>query len=282
MFDTRAARFDLHMHSTSSDGTVAPEELATWVEKAGLEGFSLTDHDTVEGLEKARQGALEKGLVFLSGIEISSNYLGKSVHILGYGFDSDSTTLHSFLESQRKARLERNHRLLQNLLKKDIKIDEARLLARAKGSVGRVHIAQEMVALGYVSSIQEAFNQWIGDRAPCYVPSGSPSPDICIQAIHKAQGKVLLAHPHLMEASHAKKVLKDFAWDGLEVFYGRFDLSRQRPWLEWSEKKNWVFSGGSDFHGEVKPETYIGSSWIDETALKKLLEGTYSQSLGVL
>jgi predicted metal-dependent phosphoesterase TrpH len=275
-------RFDLHMHSTSSDGTVDPFDLADVALKAGMSGFSLTDHDTTHGLERARQGALAKGLIFVPGVEISASYAGKTVHILGYGFDVQSSSLDSFLTSQCDARNNRNKQLLEKLAQKGVVINESSLLARAKGSVGRVHIAQEIVKLGFAVSISEAFSLWIGDRAPCYIPSVSPGPDVCIRAIRKAGGKALLAHPHLMEPSHAKKTLKDFGWDGLEVFYGRFDRSRQMPWYEWAQKKKWVFSGGSDFHGDVKPESYIGSSWIDEVALKALLNETHLQSLGIL
>lgn len=281
MFDIAQARFDLHMHSTSSDGTVPARELAQWVEKAGMRGFSLTDHDTIEGLELAKSGALERGLVFVPGVEISSNYAGKSVHILGYGFDIHSQALHEFLFLQKQARSARNKQLLQKLAERGIVIDETKLVARAKGSLGRVHIAQEIVEMGFANTIQEAFAIWIGDKACCFVPSASPRPDVCIQAIHKAKGKALLAHPHLMDSAHAKKTLRDFAWDGLEVFYGRFERSKQMPWLEWAKKKNWSYSGGSDFHGQVKPETFIGSSWIEGEALENLLKGTCCENLGV-
>lgn len=280
MFEPK--RFDLHMHSTSSDGTVDPFELADVVSAAGLAGFSLTDHDTIQGLERARQGALKNGLIFVPGIEISASYLGKTVHILGYGFDVNSAVLDDFLCSQKKARNDRNSQILQRLSQKGVLLDEVHLAARAKGSLGRVHIAQEMVKMGYASSISEAFLLWIGDRAPCYVPSVSPTPDVCIRAIRKAGGKALLAHPHLMESSHAKKTIKDFGWDGLEVFYGRFERSRQMPWLDWVQKRKWVYSGGSDFHGDVKPESYVGSSWIAEEALKDLLNETHMQSQGFL
>lgn len=271
-------RFDLHMHSTASDGTVDPYDLANLAQKAGLRGFALTDHDTIQGLEKACQGALEKGLLFLPGVEISANYLGKSVHILGYGFDIESAVLVDFLNHQRTSRNDRNRRLLKSLAGYGIVIDEQKLLARAKGTLGRVHVAQELVSLGKAESISQAFSLWIGDRAPCYVPSVSPAPDVCIRAIRKAGGKVFLAHPHLMEALHAKKTINDFGWDGLEVFYGRFERSRQMTWFDWVQKKKWIFSGGSDFHGEVKPESFMGSSWIDDVAFKSLIEGTYWQS----
>lgn len=268
-------RADLHMHSTASDGTFSPLELVDEAINRGLSAIALTDHDTIAGLLPAAKRAKERGLLFLTGCELSSAYEGISVHILGYGFDPENPGFLDFLQKQQKRREERNGKILQNLAKRGFIIDPCLLQAQESSALGRVHIAKAMLKQAYVQEIQEAFKRWIGDTAPCYERGVKPTPAECIVQIHAAGGKAFLAHPHLMPRKAAHYLIKSFAWDGLEVFYGRFLDSAISSWLGIAQKRGMLVSGGSDFHGNVKSEGYLGSQFIDYKRWQALIQECY-------
>lgn len=244
----------------------------------GISALSITDHDTVGGIQEAYSQARVNQVLFISGVEISASCKEKAVHILGYGFDPCNESFESFLAHQQQARQHRNEQMLDKLASYKLKLEKSIILDQ-KGVVGRVHIAKELLRQGYVQTLQEAFHKWIGDSACCFVHGIKPSVGDCIRALHAAGGRAFLAHPHLMDKAFAFKVIKEHALDGLEAYYGRFNKNFQKFWLELACKKGLLISGGSDFHGSIKPEGYLGSSFIDELAFRAIVEGTYWESM---
>ncbi len=266
---------DLHCHSSCSDGSLTPPELVLRAKKKGLSGLSITDHDTISAYETAVAAAQEQGIRLGSGIELSCDFGALHIHILGYDFDVESPLLRQVCERHKERRLHRNREILSKLQKKGMKVTEEELMQTTKGkSVGRPHIAALLVEKGYVKSIRQAFDKWIGEDKPCYAP-GEPFPiEEGIDAIHAAGGKAFLAHPHLAEMVYPKPIPWDriFAlpFDGIECFYGNFPAASAQRWIEIAQKKHWQCSGGSDFHGDAKPDIELGSSVVDEETFNNI------------
>lgn len=268
---------DLHCHSTCSDGTLTPEELILKAKNMGLQGLSITDHDTIGAYETAIKAAQENNIRLGGGIELSCDFKHLHVHILGYDFDIHHPLILQVCALHKERRLKRNREILAKLQSKGMKVSEEELAQKTKGkSAGRPHIAALLVEKGYVKTIRQAFDKWIGEERPCYAP-GQPFPiEEGISAIQKAGGKAFLAHPHLAEMVYPKPVPWDeifrLPFDGIECYYGNFPASSARRWTEIAQKKGWLCSGGSDFHGETKPEIELGSSLVDENMFNKIFQ----------
>lgn len=260
-------RADLHCHSSCSDGTDSPIELLHLAKKRGLQGVSITDHDTLTAYtEEFFAEAKKLGLEILVGIEFSADHRGHSVHILGYGVDPQSEAMQKLQEHHKQRRAKRNQAILDKLANKGFVIE-----GLPKGDVvGRPHIAQKMVEKGFVKDIREAFQKYLGDGKSCYVVLDVVSVPDTITAIHEAGGKAFVAHPHLqISVKFVKEVLK-FPFDGLECYYGNFFPHHERRWLQLAESKKLLISGGSDYHGSIKPNIELGSSWVDIEAFAKI------------
>ena len=253
-------RADLHCHSNCSDGTDSPIELLHLAKKQGLQGISITDHDTLAAYTDEFFSIAKKlGLEVLVGVEFSADHRGHSVHILGYGMDPKSEAMQKLQEHHKRRREKRNKAILDKLEKKGFLIDDL----PTEGVVGRPHIAQKMVEKGFVKDIREAFHQYLGDGKSCYVVLDMVSVLDTITAIHEAGGKAFVAHPHLqISVNFVKEILK-FPFDGLECYYGNFFPHHERRWLQLAESKKLLISGGSDYHGSIKPNIELGSSWVD-------------------
>ncbi len=266
-------RADLHSHSTASDGTYSPSELIAHALSIGLKGLSITDHDTVEGYEEAFKAITSTSLQLLPGIEFSTEFQGKSVHLLGYSFNLQCSELLEFCAHHHKRRHQRCEEIIERLhqLGYPITLEEVLAKANHKGSIGRPHFAQVLVEKGYFSSIREAFSQLLGDHKPCFVPSRYPSTEETIALLHRINAFALIAHPHLLEPSLAKKLI-ELPWDGVEAYYARFSLDKERPWINLAKKKKWLYTGGSDFHGDAKENNALGCSWTVESQFEKLKE----------
>ncbi|MBS0615461.1 MAG: PHP domain-containing protein [Verrucomicrobia bacterium] len=268
---------DLHCHSTSSDGSLTPEELIIKAQKMGLQGLSITDHDTVGAYETAIPAAKANNIRLGSGIELSCDFQRLHIHILGYDFDVNSPKIHQVCELHRQRRLHRNREILIKLEKRGMKIAEEDLVQKTKGkTAGRPHIAALLVEGGYVKSIRQAFDQWIGDGKPCYAPGAEFPIEEGIDAIHAAGGKAFLAHPHLAEMVYPKPIpweaILSLPFDGIECYYGNFPAKSAKRWLDIAEKKHWLVSGGSDFHGVAKPDIELGTTVVDEGIFNSIFE----------
>jgi len=276
MIDFRA---DLHCHSTCSDGTFTPEKLVELAHQIGLKGLSITDHDSVEAYPEAQITAERLGIRLLSGVEFSAELLGTSVHILAYGFALRHPSISQLCARHRARRLERNQEILTLLRHNRMPIIEEELAEiSGRGTVGRPHIALAMVKQGYVKTIREAFRKYLGEGRSCYAPGKAFSIQETLEVIHQAKGLAVIAHPHLIDNSRILKNLLKMPFDGIECYYGRFPLQVHQRWLEIALKKEWLISGGSDFHGEIKPDIALGCSWINEELFEKFFQHFQTQT----
>jgi hypothetical protein len=267
-------RADLHCHTKCSDGSDDPRVLLRLAKQAGLQGLSITDHDTFDAYTPelfADADALQIRL--LMGIEISSELDDHTVHILGYACERES--LHEFLVQMQKRRTKRNQAILQKLAQHKMPITEEELLAFAtERTVGRPHIAQLMVKKGYVPTTRDAFERHLKEGALCYASGIKFHPSEVIAEIHKAKGKAVLAHPHFFKRGALLRKLLDLPFDGIECYYGTLAKALELPWLKIAQERNLIATGGSDYHGALKPHVLLGCSWVNEHTFTLLLHGS--------
>ena len=263
---------DLHCHTTFSDGTMTPLELLHCAKETGLSGIAITDHDTIDAYTQAIPAAKELGILLGCGVEFSCMYRKTSVHVLAYDFTLNHLDIATLCLRHHKRRTLRNQIILGKLSRLSMPILEEELVSIGKRSLGRPHIAQLMVKKGYVSSIKEAFNRYIGDGKSCFDPGVAISVEETIEIIHQAGGKAFIAHPHLLQGASRIRELLQLPFDGLECYYARFPKEHEKRWLNIAKEKGWLISGGSDFHGSVKEYIHLGSSWVDEESFYKIFQ----------
>lgn len=269
MLDTRFV--DLHVHSTKSDGTYTPKELVEYAIEKGLSAFALTDHDTVDGVEEAfnyaeelrRQYSTEEnGRIVpevIPGIEFSTEYQGKDVHIVGLYIDIHSPAFEQHLRDFVDSRNIRNEKMCRSLQGIGMDITYKKLLERFPGAViTRAHYAKYMLEKGYIKNMAEAFERYIGDYSPHYIPREKVTPEQAIQLTLEAGGIPILAHPilyHLSDARLEELVvqLKAAGLIGIEAIYSTYAPAEERQIRRLAEKYDLLLSGGSDFHGSNKP-----------------------------
>ena len=258
-------KVDLHVHSTASDGSLTPREVVAAAKAQGLRAIALTDHDTIDGLAAAVAAGAELGLEVIPGIEISAHHEPGSMHILGYFLDYQAPLLQARLDILQQARADRNPQIIAKLQKLGVDISLAEVQqASGGGQVGRPHIAQVLVEKGYVASFQEAFERYIGNHGPAYVAKFRFPPQEAIAMIQAVGGVAGLAHPFTLEyssTSHLRSILAQlvsFGLQALEVYYPEHDLQRQELYRQLAAEFGLVITGGSDFHGAIKPEILLG------------------------
>lgn len=266
-------RADLHCHTTCSDGSLSPQEILLLAKKIGLKGLSITDHDTIDAYASAFEAAQALGIELITGVELSAALNGHSIHVLGYGFASNSKVLKDFCLQHQQRRVERNKAILELLKKNNMPISSEEISAyspQAIGSIGRPHIAQAMVKKGYVSSHQEAFKNYLAEGKPCYVDGKTFSVQETIDLIHQAKGLAVIAHPHLIKNGTIIRALAKMNFDGIEGYYACYQPPENTRWLNLAKDKNWMVTGGSDFHGDIKAHIALGSSWVNEETFRRL------------
>lgn len=272
-------RADLHCHSTCSDGTMTPEQLLHHASEIGLKALSITDHDTLDAYtDDILALAKDLKIELLPGVEFSTILNSTSVHLLGYNFSLKDPKILAFCARHKDRRIMRYREILKLLANHGIKIDEEELLTLAIATqpslknriIGRPHIALMMVKLGYVKTIQEAFKKYLGDGCSCYVQGEYITPEETIEILHNAGGIAVIAHPHLINDSKILLRLLAMKIDGIECYYSRFQEKEHKRWVKIAQRHNFLITGGSDFHGDVKPTIPLGCSWIDEEHFRKL------------
>lgn len=263
-------RADLHCHSTCSDGTASPLQLLELAHALGLQGLSITDHDTVAAYSsEVEEAAQRQGIQLLPGVEFSAERKGHSIHILGYSFLPSSPIIIDFCHRHALRRYQRAVAIVARLKTLGISIEMERL---PKDLIGRPHIALALMEMGVVSSVEEAFKIYLGKGGKAYLETDSFSVEETLEVIHAAGGLAVIAHPHLVKNRKIIEELVALSFDGIEGYYGRFPLHANRPWLALAEKKGLLITGGSDFHGQVKPDSVLGSSWVDLARFTPLWE----------
>lgn len=258
---------DLHVHSNRSDGTYTPTELVDYAIKKDLTAFALTDHDTTAGLAQAIDYANTLRLSnpdvpeVIPGIELSCEYQGKDIHIVGLYIDYTSEEFNTQLEDFVASREARNEKMCHLLREKGIDITYEKLLSEFPDCViTRAHYGKYLLNHGYVTSMVEAFDRYIGDHAPCFVPREKITPQQGISMILSAGGIPILAHPILYHLSDSRldalvALLKEAGLMGIEAIYTTYSPSEERQIRKLAKKYNLLISGGSDFHGSIKPKT---------------------------
>ena len=245
---------DLHLHTTASDGTLAPAALVTRAARAGLTTISVTDHDTFDGIAEARGAADQLGIRLITGVEITAVEQHRDVHLLAYFVDPDEAGMAAFLANQRTDRLRRLREIVERLRVLGCAIDIEPLLATAAESpgrsVGRPLIADALVAAGMAKDRNDAFDRLLGNQGPAYVPRSGATPDEVIATVHRAGGLVSLAHPGVTRMDAIIPRLADAGLAALEARHSDHDPETERRYRELAARHGLAVSGGSDFHGE--------------------------------
>lgn len=316
---------DLHVHSTCSDGTFTPEELVDYAIQKGLTAFALTDHDTVNGLDRAiryaeelRQAQAASPVIFsrnnaddrfpvsfsrndaaarlpvsfsrndavarlpvssvadadvprvpeiIPGIELSTEYQGKDIHMVGLFIDYRQPEFAHYLEDFIRSRENRNEKMCALLREHDIDITYEALLAEFPGAViTRAHFARYLLSHGYIQSMKEAFDRYVGDHCPCFVPREKVTPAQAVELILGAGGVPVLAHPILYHMNDDRldtlvAELKKIGLVGIEAIYSTYNTAEERQIRGLASKYDLKISGGSDFHGANKPKIDLGTGW---------------------
>ncbi len=265
---------DLHVHSTRSDGTFSPAGLVDYAMTKQLKAFALTDHDTVDGLEEALSYAEQLRDKFsregnrtmadavpevVPGVELSTEYQGRDIHVVGLFIDYKTESFRNYLRQFVASRDLRNRKMCTLLQNAGIDISYEALLDEFPGSViTRAHYAKYLLNHGYIKSMKEAFERYVGDHCPCYVPREKVTPAQAVELILQADGVPVLAHPVLYGMSAPRldalvAELKAVGLMGIEAIYSTYTAADERQIRGLASKYHLLISGGSDFHGANKP-----------------------------
>lgn len=259
---------DLHIHSTASDGSCTPSEIVKLAVRQKLSALALTDHDTISGLEEAEEAGKEHGIEIIRGCELSTRIGNDSIHIVGLFLPRDSQRIQRIeksLEIFQENRNNRNNKIIEKLQKLAIDVDMEDIIALAQGSVvGRPHIARYLCNEGYVETMKEAFEKYLGKNKLAYVPREAVSPQEACQVLSDVGACAVLAHPGHLDYSQGEfgelvELLIPHGLTAIEVYHSSHSQKEERKFYEIAKKYKLCVSGGSDFHGTSKPNISIGS-----------------------
>jgi predicted metal-dependent phosphoesterase TrpH len=259
-------RVDLHLHTTYSDGRLTSGELIQIAAEQGIGVIAITDHDTVNGIEPALLATeCFPYVTVIPGVEINTDVHQGEVHILGYFVDYKNQSFLDTLASLRNSRKARAQKMLAKLSKLGINIEWERILELSDGgSVGRPHIAQALLEGQHVSTLQDAFERYIGRNGPAYAERDRLSPKEAVELIIKANGLPVIAHPaSIKELDQMIIDLKQSGLVGIEVYYDNYDKDTIERLRQMAVKYDLIATGGSDFHGfEDDHETPLGEAIV--------------------
>ncbi len=272
---------DLHIHTTESDGTLTPSQVVRYAKEKGLKAVAITDHDTIHGNEEAIKEGVNEGVEVIPGVEISVDYSPGTMHMLGYFITTEDPILNEKLTLLQDSRADRNPRIIEKLNKLGLSLtyDEV-VQVSGGGQVGRPHMAQVLMEKGYIKSIKEAFDKYLGKGAPAYLDKFRLSAVEAITMITDAGGIPVLAHPFTLyckssdELDALVKKLVNQGLQGLEVYYSEHDERKTSSYKLLAKRYNLAITGGSDFHGKnikgIDLGTGRGKLKIPYTALENL------------
>lgn len=265
---------DLHLHTTCSDGAYTPEALAAAARKINLRTIAVTDHDSVDGVAAVQRAAEGTGVEVVPGIEIGTA-LGddarEEIHIVGLFVDPQNAELRAVAEHIRRARIDRALEMIEKLNHIGIPLRSDDVLASARGgSVGRLHIAQALLRTKRIGCIGEAFQRWLGQGGPAYVPRERPSIGETIRLIHGAGGVAVMAHPAKTGRDADIPALIAAGLDGLEVYCGDQSRDKEAHYLKLAAAQSLLVSGGSDCHGTNKDRALIGQVRLEDERVEAL------------
>ncbi len=264
---------DLHIHSTSSDGVLSPSELAGKLNRARVKIAALTDHDSLDGIREFREKFTGRTV---SGTELSVMAGGEDIHLLGYNFDMENPSLNQAIQTYRDARYQRIFRICEKLGELGVKLDPESLFDQGRdSSYGRPHIARKLLEAGVVRSVQQAFDKYLSQNAPAYVPKHRMSLQEGVALIHQAGGIAVLAHPMLYFKTELMDAAIDSGIDGIELYHPQQNAGQRKALLDFFGSRVRAFSGGSDFHGNWEGRDSLGLFGLDFdewTKLRKLID----------
>ncbi|MGO4955760.1 PHP domain-containing protein [Luteococcus sp. Sow4_B9] len=272
-------RIDLHTHSVVSDGTDTPTRLVLKAQEVGLDVIALTDHDTFDGIPEAVEAGKRIGVKVLCGIEMSTQFEGRSVHLLGYGCDPFHRPLVAELAKIRVARTGRLKAFAERMteLGMPITVDDIISTAGASPSIGRPHVADTLVAKGHVANRDEAFDQWLAEDKPGYVPRYACELGAAIELIHEAKGIAVLAHPwargneSLLTAEVIERLMTQHGLEGIEVDHPDHDERQRELLFALGGRLGLIRTGSSDYHGDGKRNNPLGGEDTRDTAFRELI-----------
>eukprot|EP00831_Metopus_contortus_P040687 TRINITY_DN31870_c0_g1_i1.p2 TRINITY_DN31870_c0_g1~~TRINITY_DN31870_c0_g1_i1.p2 ORF type:complete len:457 (-),score=97.81 TRINITY_DN31870_c0_g1_i1:82-1452(-) len=283
---------DLHTHTTASDGTLSPTELVKLAKETGLDAIAITDHDTFQGVEEALEAGKKYGVEVIPGTELSleSPEGAGWIHVVALWLPPEADALQKAYDWVQEGRANRNHEIVDKLRSLGVNITYEKVAARAKGTIGRPHFAQEMMALGVVSSMDEAFKVWLGDNGRAYVPKRKLTPKQAFLILNDIGATSILAHPFALNLNYQKtedlvRDLMKLGLDGMEVYYTEHTDADTKAYGEMADRLGLLKSGGSDFHGTNKPKIRLGvgkgSLHVPSELLEKMKQDRQSKGLPV-
>jgi hypothetical protein len=271
---------DLHTHSNFSDGSETPSRVVELAAGAGCSAVALTDHDTTDGLAEARRRAQQLGITLVGGAELSCAHpSGGGMHVLVYFLDDGPSPLHEELARLQDDRAVRNQELVDRLQQLGLPVTWEAVVEQAgrPEGVGRPHFASVLIAAGVVGSQQEAFDRYLGNRAPTYVPKARLTGPEAARLARESGAVSVLAHPHTLgleghDLANAIAELAGAGFAGLEVTYGRYSPRQRQSMGHLAERFGLVPTGGSDFHGRTTPDLTVGTGTGDLKVADRVLD----------
>jgi hypothetical protein len=251
---------DLHLHTSFSDGTYSPEELTGHAARYGFACVALTDHDTVEGCERMGRACREANIEFLPASELTAEFKGTELHIIGYAIDIHHPKLLSEMKRYQDVRQNRVKEMVERLNRLNVPIQEETVAAIANcKSPGRPHVARALIQINVCKSLDEAFERFLKKGRPAWVPKFKVSADEAIALIHEAGGIAVFAHPGLVHHDSLIPELVEAGLDGIECYHTRHPTTTVEHYLEIAEQHDLLVTGGSDCHGMNKGQPLIGT-----------------------
>ncbi len=266
---------DLHIHTSYSDGKLNPAEIINLAKEKGLGIIGVTDHDNIEGSQAMLEHNGKHGIEVIPGIELSADFHGKEIHLLGYFMNFKNPALVEHLKLIKNLRIRRIDKMIGKLKNLGVNINSEALFEKYSSSfsVGRPHLANEIVEKGYVKNFQTAFNRYLGDNKPAFVKKDNLNFEIIIELIKVSGGLSFVAHPGSYFRESALVELKKAGINGIEVYHPSHNDSHNKKYMKFVKEHNLLAVGGSDFHGYSEYDYYnIGRFFVDEDVIKQLKE----------
>ncbi|MEN8240493.1 MAG: PHP domain-containing protein [Chloroflexota bacterium] len=253
--------FDLHIHSTASDGTNTPEEIIQIAKSSNLLAIAITDHDSINGYFEAFDSAQETSVQLIAGVELNTDAYDTEIDILGYFWKPDNQKFLDLLDTRQSGRIARAKNIVEKLNSLGLEISFKRVREIAHGSICRPHIVEAMVEKNYVANQQEAFEKYLGLGRPAFVPHDHLTPEMAIQSINEAGGVSVVAHPGLVGNDEVVEKLMQAGAKGLEAYYPMHSEAEISKYLELAQKHGVIVTCGSDSHGAKRKKSFpIGST----------------------
>ena len=264
---------DLHLHTRFSDGTYSPEELVVEARRHGLAALALTDHDTVEGCERAALACEAAGIEFVPGTELTAEQDGNELHLLGYFIDTQNPRLLTQIARFQSVRQDRIREMVARLNQVRVPLEAEAVFALANcRAPGRPHVARALVQAGLCASLDEAFERFLKKNRPAWVPKFKMSAADAIDLVHQAGGVAVMAHPGLNRSDQVIPGLVEIGLDGIECFHTKHSTATADHYLQIAERFHLLVTGGSDCHGLSKGRPLIGTIKLPYQHVEKLKE----------